>query len=99
MEEMDLAIEWTGRVAGALGVPTMSSGQVEAVLALAGGVAHGTGKRSFAPLTTFLAGFYVARQENDTDLLQVVRDLVERLLEEEAGGVDTPADSAGVDRR
>jgi len=96
VEEKDLAIGWTERVAAALEVPPMSGEQLEAVLKLAGDVAHGTAQRSFAPLTTFLAGLYAARCEDGTEALEVVRDLVGGVLREQApaGG---PASSAGVE--
>jgi len=79
-------------------VPPMTAGQVDAVLALAGDVAHGTGQRSWAPLTAFLAGLYAARCEDAAEAIQTVRDLVGGLShDDEAAG--SPASSAGEQRR
>jgi hypothetical protein len=81
--EQDLAVRWTEQVAAALGVSAMSAVEVETVLALAGDVAHGTGQRSWAPLTAFLAGLYAAGHGDGAEALQAVRDLVGDLLREQ----------------
>ncbi len=74
------------------------AGQVDAVLALAGDVAHGTGQRSWAPLTAFLAGRYAASREDAAEAIQAVRGLVGGLLDdhERAG---SSASSAEEQRR
>jgi len=43
-------------VARTLGVPPLDEREIDAVLTLAGAAAHGTGDRTAAPLTCFLAG-------------------------------------------
>lgn len=97
--ELDQQIGWTDRVAQALGLGALGAGQVEAVLALAGEVAHGTGQRSFAPLTAFLAGLYTARHEADTEALEEVRGVVARLLGQQmAGGGAVNSDGARNER-
>jgi hypothetical protein len=50
---------WPRRYAAALDGQALPSAEVDAVLELARLVAHGT-ERRFAPLSTFLAGRYVA---------------------------------------
>ncbi|MGC8514319.1 MAG: DUF6457 domain-containing protein [Acidimicrobiales bacterium] len=97
--ELDQQIGWTGRVAEALGLGALDAGQVEAVLALAGEVAHGTGQRSFAPLTAFLAGLYTAQHEADREALEEVRGVVAGLLGQKmAGGGPINSDGARSER-
>jgi len=43
-----------------LGVPPLTPGEIESVLALAAVAAHGTGDRTSAPLASFLAGIAAA---------------------------------------
>ena len=47
-------------VAEELGVPPLDGKEIDAVLDLAGAAAHGTGNRTAAPLTCFLAGLAAA---------------------------------------
>jgi hypothetical protein len=94
--EQDLAVGWTKRVAAELDVPPMSAGDIETVLGLAGDVAHGTGQRSWAPLTAFLAGLYAAQYEDGERALQAVRDVVGGLLNEQVPGSDLSG-SAGAE--
>ena len=56
-----IATSFPDHYADALGGPRLSDGQVDALLDLARNVAHGT-ERRFAPLSTYLAGRYVAER-------------------------------------
>lgn len=73
-----------------MGVPTLSSGEVEAVLALAAIAAHGTGDRTAAPLVSFLAGIKAAQAQDRIGVLDEVRHSVAEL----APGEATPPDSS-----
>lgn len=55
-------------VARELGVPALDETEVDAVLSLAGAAAHGTGDRTAAPLTCYLAGLAAC----DTDRVEVL---------------------------
>jgi len=51
---------WLKSFADALGVPSVSDEETDALLKLAREVAHGTDDRRLAPLATFLAGVNAA---------------------------------------
>ena len=55
-----------------IGVPTLSQGEAEAVLALAAIAAHGTGDRTAAPLVSFLAGLKAAQAQDRIGALDEV---------------------------
>lgn len=59
-------------VAQELGVPPLDEREIDAVLTLAGAAAHGTGDRTAAPLTCFLAGL-VAGSAGRAETLERVR--------------------------
>jgi uncharacterized protein DUF6457 len=67
-----------------IGVPTLSSGEAEAVLALAAIAAHGTGDRTAAPLVCFLAGLKAAQAQDRIGMLDEVRRSVAELTPGEA---------------
>ena len=67
-----------------LGVPTLSPGEAEAVLALAAIAAHGTGDRTAAPLVSFLAGVRAAQSQDRIGVLDEVRRSVAELAPGEA---------------
>jgi len=56
-----IATSFPDRYADALGGPRLSQGEVDALLDLARTVAHAT-ERRYAPLSTYLAGRYVAER-------------------------------------
>lgn len=65
-------------LAGEVGVAPLSGAEVDALLDLASVAAHGTGDRTSAPLTTFLAGIAAA---GGGDRLGSVARLRERTAE------------------
>jgi Domain of unknown function (DUF6457) len=67
-----------------IGVPTLSSGEVGAVLALAAIAAHGTGDRTAAPLVSFLAGTKAAQAQDRIRVLDELRHSVAELAPGEA---------------
>ena len=67
-----------------LGVPSLSPGETEAVLALAAIAAHGTGDRTAAPLVSFLAGMGAAQSQDRIGVLDEVRRSVAELAPGEA---------------
>jgi hypothetical protein len=56
-----------------IGVPSLSPGETEAVLALAAIAAHGTGDRTAAPLVSLLARRGVAQSQDRFGVLEEVR--------------------------
>jgi len=66
-----------------LGVSPLTATEIESVLALAAVVAHGTGDRTSAPLTCFLAGLAAAtardRAASLDDTRRFAADLASRL--------------------
>ena len=70
--------QWTAELAGALGLDTDARVDIAGVLDLARLAAHEVA-RPAAPLTTFLAGFALARGAS----LEHVADVVARLAEAE----------------
>lgn len=64
-------------VALELGVPPLDESEVDAVLTLAGAAAHGTGDRTAAPLTCFLAGLAAGSAGRAETLARVRAHVVE----------------------
>lgn len=56
-----------------IGVAPLTESEIEACLALAAVVAHGTGDRTTAPLASFLAGLAAAGSEDRTASLDEIR--------------------------
>jgi hypothetical protein len=56
--------DWIDRLADALGQEHLTADEIDVVLMLARDVAHGV-ERRLAPLSTFMAGLYVATRAND----------------------------------
>jgi len=52
--------ELVDALAARIGTAPLTEGEIEAILTLAGDVAHGTGDRTTAPLASFLAGIAAA---------------------------------------
>lgn len=61
------------------GVPPLTAGEVESILALAAVAAHGTGDRTSAPLVSFLAGLSAAGADDRTQALDTFRRLAAEL--------------------
>ena len=74
--------DWPERYSAALEVG-LSEEEVDAILDLARDVAHAT-ERRFAPLSSYLAGKFVARRMNEgasaTDAVHEAQEVVGRLL-------------------
>ena len=70
---------WLERFAEALGLPTPSSEEVEALLALAGTAAHAS-ERTAAPLSTWLAG----RAGIDAHEAHAIADAMAKALADDA---------------
>ncbi len=80
-----MASSFPDRYADALGVPALTGAEVDAVLDMARAVAHAT-ERRYAPLSTYLAGrFVAARTAAGTPLDVAVAEAV-RLAAAEADG-------------
>ena len=62
-----------------VGVPPLTSAEIESLLALAAAAAHGTGDRTSAPLASFLAGVAAAGTEDRLAVLDDVRRTVAEL--------------------
>ena len=76
--------DWMARLAAALDQPALEPGEVDALLALARDVSRRTGDRRTAPLTTFLAGQFVAGgAEPRAQAVARARDAVLAVLPEE----------------
>jgi hypothetical protein len=75
-------MDWPERYSAALDVG-LSTEEVDAILDLARDVAHAT-ERRFAPLSSYLAGKFVARRMNEgasaTDAVHEAQEVVGRLL-------------------
>jgi hypothetical protein len=56
----DAQTELLEALAKHVGTPPLTQAEIDAILDLAGAAAHGTGDRTSAPLTTFLAGIAAA---------------------------------------
>ena len=61
------------------GVPPLTAGETESILALAAVAAHGTGDRTSAPLVSFLAGLSAASADDRTQALDRFRRLAAEL--------------------
>ena len=68
-----------------VGVPPLTSDEIESLLALAGAAAHGTGDRTSAPLVSFLAGVATAGTEDRLAVLDDARRTVAELAPETEG--------------
>ncbi len=69
-----------------IGTTPLTSGEIEACLALAAVAAHGTGDRTTAPLASFLAGVAAAGSDDrSTTLDEIRRRAAELAPEAEAG--------------
>jgi len=75
-------MDWPERYSAALDVG-LSEDEVDAILDLARDVAHAT-ERRFAPLSSYLAGKFVARRMNEgvsaTDAVREAQEVAGRLL-------------------
>ena len=75
-------MDWPERYSAALDVE-LTEAEVDAILDLARDVAHAT-ERRFAPLSSYLAGKFVARRMNEgasaTDAVHEAQEIVGRLL-------------------
>ena len=60
-------------VARGIGVEPLTAEEIDALLALAGAAAHGTGDRTSAPLVTFLAGMAASGGDRAAALADVRR--------------------------
>lgn len=69
----DARSELVEAVAHELGVAPLDEREIDAVLLLAGAAAHGTGDRTAAPLTCFLAGLAAAGPAARAETLERVR--------------------------
>ena len=61
------------------GVPPLTAGESESILALAAVAAHGTGDRTSAPLVSFLAGLAAANADDRAQSLDAFRRLTAEL--------------------
>ena len=66
-------------IAKHVGVPPLTSAEIESLLELAGAAAHSTGDRTSAPLASFLAGVAAAGTEDRLAVLDDVRRTVAAL--------------------
>ncbi len=65
------------------GVPSLTAGEIESILALAAVAAHGTGDRTSAPLVSFLAGLSAAGTDDRTQALDSFRRLAAEIAPEQ----------------
>jgi hypothetical protein len=56
-----------------IGATPLTPAEIESVLALAAGAAHGTGDRTTAPLASYLAGLAAAKADNRIEALNDIR--------------------------
>lgn len=82
----DAGAELVGEFANRVGVPPLTSAEIESVLALASAAAHGTGDRTSAPLVSFLAGIAVANAGDRVAALAEARRTVAELAPESEVG-------------
>lgn len=75
----DARAELIGEFANHVGVPPLTSAEIESVLALASVAAHGTGDRTSAPLVSFLAGIAAANADDRVTALDDARRTVAEL--------------------
>jgi hypothetical protein len=64
------------RIAERVGTRPLTEAEIESVLALAAGAAHGSGDRTTAPLASFLAGVAAAGSDDRVKLLDELRRYV-----------------------
>ena len=69
-----------------VGVPPLTSDEIESLLALAGAAAHGTGDRTSAPLVSFLAGVAAGSAGDRIAVLDDARRTVAELAPETETG-------------
>ena len=82
----DARAELIDGFASRVGVPPLTSDEIESVLSLAAVAAHGTGDRTSAPLASFLAGIAAANSDDRVTAIDTARRTVAEL---------TPAPEAG----
>lgn len=80
----DARTQLVGALAAHVGVPPLTSSEIESVLALAAVAAHGTGDRTAAPLVSFLAGLAAAGSDDRAASLDAVRRRAAELAPEQS---------------
>ena len=65
MADDDLDTAWIDEFAAQAGVESLDDAQIEALLALAGDAAHGSGDRRNAPISCFLRGLALGRSATE----------------------------------
>jgi hypothetical protein len=76
-DEIDSRGELLDHLASELAVAPLTAVEIDALLDLAGAAAHGTGERTSAPLTTFLAGLAAAAATDRMACIEKLRALTD----------------------
>jgi Domain of unknown function (DUF6457) len=84
-EMSDPTGELVAELANTLGLPVLSSAEIDAVLDLASAAAHGTGDRTSTPLVSFIAGLAAQGDPNRLALIEHVRQQITQIAQPPQG--------------